>query len=379
MKQQLWILDSSLLAIFLVVLFVSQMLKQEPPVFRQKRIIAIQEAVEKKKSAKSKLNWDIIYKSDLFGTFIHKETVPVKKELVAPIPAPKPADTALPPEPKKQEFVEPLKITVKGIIVSADEDRSVAMVEDEAKKEKLYHLGEKIKDGQIIKVERNRLVVLRGNGQQEVFFLRKDDAKLQEDTPDKWKYIIKKGEDEVYELDPQHFVEEVESLGSFIERASIIGTAYSGGKPVGIRIGELEKDNVGQMLNLKKGDIITSINDISPIDVKDRLKIYDAVTNAKIGDNIKVVVKRDGNDETLTYRFAKISKAKKKTFAPDKKEGDKEAVQLKLSKLQEREKQIRDFKVTHGTSDSKQREAISKIRKRLLENLRSRMKNSRVR
>ncbi|MBY0353083.1 hypothetical protein K2W90_01845 [Candidatus Babeliales bacterium] len=381
MKQQLWILNSSLLATFFAILVIAKLLKVEPPRVRMRRSFA--EKIEKKKETLPASSWEKIYQNDVFKTYVAKEFKPEKVSLVTPIPEPTSPEVKPAPEPKKQEFIDALNITLKGIIISSDELKSVVMIEDETQKEGLYHLGDKVKDAQIIKISRNRVVLLRANGQQEVFFLRKDDPELELDAQgmDKWQYVVKKIDDTTYHVDPHNFKQAIDSLGNFIERASIVGTAYQKNVPIGIRVGALEKDELGHALGLQSYDIVLAINDMNTADVKNRIKIYDTITAMKLNSEFTVKLKRKEEDLVYTYKLSTISKAKKKIFTgkkPDE-EGKKkeEAEKLKMSKTQERENLIREFRKRHPQND--QRSAIAKIRQRLLENLRERLKNTRTR
>lgn len=376
MKQQLWIINSSFIVFFVISLLITNLLEIPTPKLRiSKR--AIPETEKKKEGVRAQSNWEKIYKDDIFGTYVPKIKKPVKKSYITPVPEPTTPDIAPPPELPKQEFIEPLKIAVKGIIVANDEARNVAMIEDETQKEGLYHLGEKIKDAQLIKITKNRVVALRGNGQQEVFYLRKEDVEAESNDADKWKYIIKKIEENIFEIDPTNFKKEVLSLGNLLERSSIIGTAYHKGKPIGIRVGSLEKNNAGDMLGFKQNDIITSIENIETGNMKNRIKIYDYIKALNIGDSFNISLQRQNKPIKLSYKLASISKAKKKLFTGEKSENKKKDT-LKKSRIQKRETLVRDFKKRHPRT-SQHKEAIARIRQRLLENLRTRLKNSRVR
>ena len=156
------------------------------------------------------------------------------------------------------------------------------MIADETNKEGMYHLGEKIKDAQIIKIANNRVVLLRANGQQEVFYLRKEDLVDEQSVTDKWKYIVKRVDDQTFDIDPVSFSKEVNTLGSFIEHTSVIGTAYAAGKPIGIRIGKLQPQDTGTFLGLMENDIITSINDMAVTNAQNRLSVFDTITKAPL-------------------------------------------------------------------------------------------------
>ncbi|MFH1831921.1 MAG: type II secretion system protein N [bacterium] len=373
MKPQLWMLNSALLMMFVVAFVTGQFVQVQIPVFRPKTVSL---DLEKKKEAVFPVSLEKIYKEDLFDTYVPEKVELVKKELVTPVPQPKPAEIVPVPELQKQSFIAPLTVIIKGIIISADENQNVAMIEDETKKEGLYHLGEKIKDAQIVKIARNRIVLLRGNGQQEIFYLRKDDLKDNSKPEERWKYIVKRIEDRTYQIDPDNFKDEIDGLGSFIERAAIIGTAYQTGKPIGLKVGLLDQGDIGGALGLQKNDILLSVNKLPTADLKSRLHIYDTIADGKIGDKFSLVVKRGGQDETLLYEFAKISKASQKIFTGGKPEEKKPEV-FDQSRQQKREDMIRQFRQQHSSTE--QKDAIARIRERLLNNLKMRMHDSRVR
>ncbi len=381
MKQQMWLLNSSLLVLLLIAWIVSLLLYIESPLVKKNGFATIASASMIQESLLAPDHFDAIFTYDLFGAVVvSKQTGLGPKSFVTPVPEQPPIEEEEPPVPPKQEFIDPLPLTVKGIILSSDETHDVAMIEDETKKESLYHLGDAIKDGTIIKIVRDRVVILRTNGQQEIFFLRKDDVPRDMSSEAAWVNVVKKIDDHTFAIDRENFLKVVPSLGNFIERTSIIGTIYENGKPLGIRIGQLDPHEVGAMLGLKIGDIIVSINGVSVVEERNRLQIFEQIKTMSRGDQLMVRSIRDKKEETFTYKFATLQKAKEKTFTGDgNKAGEKKPDQaLKMSKTQQREKQVRDFKKQHA-ENAQQQEAASKIRQRILDNLRSRMQNTRVR
>ncbi len=376
MTHGLWVVNSSLVVIFCLSLILGSFLEQEPPVLRIKRVI-IEELQKKAPEAPEPTikTWEKIYTHDIFGTFAQPETRIVKQSFVTPIPEPKTPTLIPPPELPKIDFIAPLKVTIKGLIVSADENKSIAMIADEAEKEDIYHLGDKIKDAQIIKIAQNRVIFMRANGQHETFYLRKDDMPV--DTTDKWKAIVKKINDQSYEVDPKAFKDEVDSLGNLIERIAVVGTAYTHGAPVGVRIGKLDAKDIGPVLGLVANDIVISVNNLKTADVRERMKIYDVVSSMKIGDVINVTVNRAGKNVSISYKLAKLEKPRKPVGLPGKEPAAKPGEELKMSRTQQREKTIRDFEKQHARQRNQQ--TIMDIRKRLLENLHARLRNARVR
>ena len=289
----------------------------------------------------------------------------------------RPAQVVLPPEPKKQEFVPPLGVALKGIIISADQNKNAAMIADETNKESLYHLGDTVKDAQIIKIAKNRVVFLRANGQQEVFFLRKDDNIPDPANQDRWKYVAKKINDQQFEVDPHEFIKEAETLGHFLERASVVGVAFSQGNPVGVRIGSSEPNTIGAALGLQANDIIVSINDINLTQPQSRLQAYESAIATQIGGTVKVVIKRSGNDMTCMYKVAKIERPKKYASLQGVKVTDQPQQPAQptfpMNRIQQREEMLRNFNRNYNANNNQQ-QIIMDIRRRLLENLQNRQK-----
>ena len=375
MKQQLWIVNSYLFLLFILTLIIGMLLQQAPPRFRERKPYIAEREIRKPLPRESIEN---IYKYDLFGTFAAKEIAPSLKSLVTPIPQPNPVTIPVPPEPPKPTFVPPLKISLQGIAFASNEEKSICMIVDETKKETIYHIGDMVKDAQLIKIGKNRITLLRVNGQHETIFLRKLDNKELLPPDKKWDDVVKKVNSTTFEIDFKRFPQEIPTLGTLTEMLSLL-TTYQKGKPTGIKIASLSPNSIGNLLGLQKSDVITSINGMPTADKKSRVKIYDTITKTETGDAVQVSFQRGGRNITHTYKLTEIEKVKKKEFAPStdaKQEQKKEATLFKLNKLQEREKKRREFTQKHK---NKQRHAIDEIRKRLLENIRSRVRNARIR
>ncbi|MCB9493027.1 MAG: hypothetical protein H6679_02015 [Epsilonproteobacteria bacterium] len=388
MTQRLWIVNSSLLLLFFLVLVVSELLRVEPPLWRQAKVIV--DEIEEQEEIESAVSWAKIYQNDLFDTYVKQQSQPVKQSFVTPIPEPKQAPVTPPPELPKQDFVPALNITLKGIIVAGQEKDSVVMVADESGKETMYRLGQRIKDGQIIKVAHNRIVLLRANGQQEIFFLRKDDAEQAMPSPQKWEHIIRKVDDQNYEIDPTSFAQEVPEVGNFLERMGVIGMAYQQGQAIGMRIGTLEQNSLGQLLGLQANDIIKAVNQLDITDLKNRMTVYDTIVQLPEGGITIVDIVRENQPLSKTYKFVKMEKPKAQLLfggppdpaqAPGQAPGqeqDQGLGKLAMSPQQKREKNIRDFEQRHKSAQ-RHKQSVTDIRKRILENLQSRVYNSRSR
>ena len=382
MKQQLWLLNSSLVVLFLIALNISNVLRQDAPVMKSRQIITAPDEKKKEEQEPTPLQsssvWEKIYQDDIFDTYASPDSKTIKQSFITPIPEMKPPTVVLPPEPKKQEFVAPLGITLKGIIISADQNKNAAMIADETNKESLYHLGDTIKDAQIIKIAKNRIVFLRANGQQEVFFLRKDDNIPDPTNPDRWKYVVKKVNDQLFEVDPHEFKKEAETLGHFLERAAVIGVAFNQGAPFGVRIGSFEPNTIAAALGLAANDIIMSVNDIKLSEAHGRLQAYEAAIATPLEGTIKVALKRGSNDISIVYKLAKIEKPKKYSTIPGVRVANQPQTpqpaqpSFPMNRIQQREEMLRNFNRTYNASN--QQQVIMDIRRRLLENLQNRQK-----
>ena len=148
------------------------------------------------------------------------------------------------------------------------------MLADQTGKESVYYVGDKVHDGQIMKLTKNKMVVLRNNGQLETFHLRNPDTL----NPglSSWDTAVKKIDDGLYHLDPLEITKGVSSVGEVIELLDL-GEAYEGSTLTGVEVGSIGHHPLGAKLGFVKGDVITSVNDIAATNSKQRIKIFDAI------------------------------------------------------------------------------------------------------
>jgi len=375
-KQQLWIANSVLILFFITAFCVQILLKKDIPVFRQRKSRNIEQNTTKLPIV---VNLEKIYKNDLFGTYVAQETQPIQKNFVTPIPQLNVAAPAAPPPLQKPQFLPPLPVSVKGIILANDPENSIAMVADQTGKEHVYRIGEKIQDAQVLKLTKNKMVVLRANGQQETFYLRKPE-KLTSGLS-KWEYAIKKIDENLYHIDPLEFTKEITSAGELVELLNI-GAHYENSTPTGVRIGNLSHHPVGGHLGLQEDDIITSINQIPTITAKDRIRILDTISKLEKGEQIIVIFKRGTKQKTYTYLLAKIEKpspfelsTQRQLEQPETNSQNEEL--FKLGKDAQKRERTRRFQERHRTKEQ-QAMIVKDLRQRLLENMQQRSRNRRV-
>lgn len=252
------------------------------------------------------------------------------------------------------------------------------MLADQTGKENVYHVGDKVQDAQIIKLTKNKMVLLRSNGQLETFYLRKPD-KLNPDLSS-WDLAVKRIDDNLYHIDPLEITKGVSSVGEVIEMLDL-GDAYEGKSSKGVQVGSITHHPLGAKLGLEKGDVITTINDISAVDSKQRIKIFDTIAALPMGSHIEVALLRGGKPKTISYLLKQLEKPSPFSNpilgdnANEEKQEDDEL--FKLSKNAQRQQSRRRFEHVHRTHEQHD-QAITDMRQRLLTNMKERTHNRRV-
>lgn len=176
MKYPLWILNSSLLFFTLLVLCFAFVSRQRVPV---RESIVPEEAAPLFDQESLKINIAKIYENDLFGTYVKEMPTPTEDQKVGEALPPPPTPKApVTPEIPRPQFLDPLNISLKGIIVFVhDSSKNRAIIENnQTKQEASYQLGNNIEDAQLIRILSNKVIFLRSNGQQEVLYLKERDA-----------------------------------------------------------------------------------------------------------------------------------------------------------------------------------------------------------
>lgn len=357
MRHPFWIANSLLLLFGILAGIFASFSRAKIP-----RIETIEPEVHGR--VKKKQTFDInikkIYENDLFDTF-HKE-VPVYQEpqynLEIP-PPPPPQPEVVPPVAPEPVFLDPLDITLKGIIVvSKDENKNRILIADnKTGKENTYKVGDSIEDAQIIRIFNNKIILLRSNGQQEVLYLRAQDAQLDPAYAlfSNWHDIIQPIDPTSYLVSPNAFVERVKNLAEFISMINL-STAYQQGVSVGCRIGDFTAESLGDQLGLKPGDIVVAINNIPATTTPERLRIYKSVTAMKEGDSIAVILIRQNQTETIHYTLKNFAEKKASgiTTAPSPEQQLKQKTDILRQKhkfaptIDELRKQEKQLMINHG-------------------------------
>jgi type II secretory pathway component PulC len=302
MRYPFWIFNSILLG--LLILSLGFMFFSQQPIPRIKPIEPQELKIPSKQVSKIELRK--IYTNDLFNTYKEPTAAVIPGISTQPPmpqpPAPRPVKIPLPAPIK---FLEPLQITLRGVLIVADESENVALVEDnQTKATKNYKPGEKIGDGYVLRIARNRLTILRSNGQQETLYVTADDPDLKKllITRQDWTSIVQKTGPDSYLINPSEFITYVPTLAQFIDTFNIT-TVYKEGQSIGCRIGIIEQNTLAQAMGFNHGDIVTAINDIPTKTTGERLAIYQKIINLDPYETVTVSLLRNHEPLTIHYKL----------------------------------------------------------------------------
>lgn len=311
MKSPIWIINSALLLLLFIILGYVFFAKVNVPSTISLRPQTIESAADKDYKPLSQGFLKTIYEdNDLFGTYVPQRIEPISQQQIKVVPPPNPPamrpNTPLPAP--VINFMDPLKITLTGIIMSSNETENRVIISDNAtKEEKLYKMGDKIADAYILRIFKNKILLLRSNGQQETLFINPAEAHaeikaLQEST---WQDVIQKDNDYSYIVDPIAFGTRVQGLPQLIEMLDLT-TVFSKGRSVGTRIGKMEPKSLGYALGLEPGDIIVNINGITPTTTANRIAIYNQLLAIGLGAKVVVEAIRKKGRIKLHYTIASL-------------------------------------------------------------------------
>lgn len=300
MKHPVWILNSTLLFFVFFTLGFILLSRQKPPA---REDIEPSGIVMPLKGDGITINISKIYENDLFGTY-RKESALTEVGAVPTIPVPPaPKEISIPPIPVPQ-FLDPLNITLKGIIVMIDDDsKNRAIIADnKTNKETTYKIGQTIEDAQLIRILSNKIIFLRSNGQQEVLYLREKDAKRDPAymLNKNWSDVVQKISDSLYYISPQEFTARIMDLGEFIDKLDLL-TVYKQGKSFGCRIGTNADTALSSSLGLAVGDIILTINNIPATTTSERVSIYKKIIGMSDHETITVKLSRARREMNIEY------------------------------------------------------------------------------
>lgn len=307
MRHPYWILNSSLTLLVITAFLFVLLFKQEP---LSRESIKTELIAPATKQNELKININKIYENDIFDTY--KKPTASLIQAIRDIPLPPPPQPTTPkiPDAPKIEFLDPLNITLKGIlIVSENEHKNRAVIQDnETMRETVYKVGNTILDAQLIKIFNSKVIFLRSNGQQEVLYLREKDATLDPvyASLGNWNKVIKRVDNFYHIINPVAFTERIQNISQFIDTLDLT-TAYNKGQSIGCRIGNVKKDSLGAALGFDSGDIVVSVENTPAIDTPNRFQIYKKIVAKKPNEPIIVKILRGQIPINLVYTLEEFN------------------------------------------------------------------------
>jgi type II secretory pathway component PulC len=301
MISPLWILNSALAVISIITLAIIMLTQEHIPARTSLKTPAV---VQRKKEKSKIIDITRIYQNDLFGTYVAPlPPQPEEVPRIAPLPEPPQYKPIFFPAPTKPDFVTPLPLALKGIIIAtSDKDTRAIIGNTQSGKEDLYKIGDVIEDAELIHISYNKIILIRSNGQQETIFLNNKEAKLDPiyAQNESWANVVHKNNDSLYSIDPKAFTERITSLAQFLDMLDMT-TVFQNGLSVGCRVGTLLPSSIGSELGLQNNDIIISVNDIPPTTTSSRIAIYDVIKKSTLGDHIVVKLIRANQEQQITF------------------------------------------------------------------------------
>lgn len=306
MKSPLWIINSILFAIFiLIIIFIGFSLKNITQKIDVVQIKYVKKQEVQKEEIPKPKDIKFIYEvNDLFGTYlISKEQPPMLKipDLPNP-PKPKPVVNT---QEQQIQFLEPLPIKITGIISDINESKSVVTILNNSTKESdSYKVGDKILDAYILRIFPKKIITIRSNGQQDTIYMYPEDAEkeIKEFKDMSWQDTVQKLNNNTYVINKKNFVNKISSLAQLIDMLDVT-TAFKNGSSIGCRIGNMNKKSVGYALGLQPGDIILKIENIEPTTTENRINIYNILSQIQEGQNIIIEVSRDNKNFIINYQI----------------------------------------------------------------------------
>lgn len=366
MKHPLWLVNATLLVIFLAALGFVFFSGEKLP-----KRISLQPESSHPQTTKPSLaiNIEQIYENDLFNTYHKTFTAPVQPSYAQPMPQPPTPMTVHVEEEPKQPFLPPLDITLKGIMSVDDNSNNQAIIADnKSNTEKNYRAGDTIEDAQLIRIFYNRIVLIRSNGQQETLYINEKDVETDPaylETQENWSHIAKKIGENHYLLDPESLAELTQNLAQFIDILDLT-TVYKEGRSIGCRVGKIPHNSLGAAMGLEPFDIITKINGMPVTSTDERYAAYKDLITKDFGDEINILTLRNETETKITYSLhdlkdpldSSLAEVKKLEALPGIHSGptEEDLEEEKINLLREK------YKFAPTRQDIKVREKISMLK-----------------
>jgi general secretion pathway protein C len=217
-------------------------------------------------------------------------------------------------EPKAEEEApeeieeSPIQARLVATIVSADENKSTATIEDLSTRETgIYHTNDPLmEEAKVVRIERERVVVLR-RGKHEKLSLYDEEGEVSGGTPAPGAPMLNNlGQPVRPGSAPRGTIRERSARGAMQSISNFntknkdfrVMPRFAGGQVSGFRVFALSSESAWAKSGLRNGDVVRSINGKEVSNVN---QLYDFLSELEKSGSISVDVERGNEQQTIQY------------------------------------------------------------------------------
>jgi type II secretion system protein C len=255
-----------------------------------------------------KIDKNNMLSNDIFGTYV----APIEEAEsfdIEPLPEVPQEISITTPAEEPARFIEPLALSLTGIMHFDDAriDRAI-ILDNNSKQEITYKIGDSVQDAVVAAIHPQRILLIRSNGQQEYLYLAQDEVQKTKNRLDgaSWNNMLNQEKNALL-IDKQEFIKEVVNLSRFIDIFDL-STAFKDGISLGSKIGSIKEKTLPYALGFRSNDIILSIDTMPVRTTTERLDLFDHIKNLPNNSYIKIQLVRNGKPFALTYKLGEIER-----------------------------------------------------------------------
>lgn len=196
-----------------------------------------------------------------------------------------------------------LKVKLISTVVGNPDSYSV--IEDlSTHKQDVYHLNEIVlKEAEIIRIERRRVILLRDGVEEALTFEESDpkearQARSTQKTPAGGEGI-RQVTDSSYLIDEDEVEGALDNLNELLTQIRVVPN-FENGKTNGFKVFAIRPNSIFDKIGLKNGDILKQINDIEINSPEKALEIFPQLRNEK---NLSLDIIRGGQRQSFSYEI----------------------------------------------------------------------------
>ncbi len=204
-------------------------------------------------------------------------------------------------EASKEKVLEPttLKLNLVGTVVG-DGINSYAVIEDVGKKTHiLVRVGDKIQGGEILTIERMRVILKVGEKEQVLAFKDTKPSPAPGGIPAPPPGPQPPLEAKEVTLNRQEVMDQLNKLPQLMTQVSV-APYFKDGQPAGIGLSRISPGSIFQKMGLQNGDVIVAVEDNPIRSSEDLINLYDSLKNA---DRVKIQLERRGALTEYEYKI----------------------------------------------------------------------------